>query len=488
MAQTTGFLAAEQFEGKLYSGGWVAGSERLETREPATGELLCEVGAADTAQVHEATRAAAAAQPAWAATDPLERMAILLRAAEVFEANHAEICDWLVREGGGVPFKAEAEFVGSIVELREAAALAPRARGELIPTVDGSLSSAVRVPVGVVGVIIPWNFPFALGMRSIAPALALGNAVVLKCDPNTPICGGFVFARAFEEAGLPDGLLHVLPGGAEAGAALTTAPDVGMVSFTGSTAAGRKVGASCGENLKHVSLELGGKNSFIVLEDADVDAAASNGALGAFMHQGQICMAVGRHLVHEKVADEYLEKLAASATNMPVGNPATDNVGLGPLINASQFEKVSSIVADSVAQGAEVRAGGEGQAPFFPATVLAAMTPEMRGWREEIFGPVAPVMTFSDDDEVIALANDTEYGLSTGIITGSVSRGRQIVSQLRTGMAHINGQTVNQDPRVPFGGMGASGNGSRFGGDANLDNFTQWRWITELAQPITFLY
>jgi benzaldehyde dehydrogenase (NAD) len=391
-----------------------------------------------------------------------------------------------VREGGAIPPKAQHEIRVTGEELREAAALAPRPRGEVIPEASGRLSIATRVPIGVIGVITPWNFPLILGMRSVAPALALGNAVVMKCDPNTPVSGGFSFARIFEEAGLPEGLLHVLPGGAEAGAALCTAPDVGMVSFTGSTAAGRKVGAACGENLKRVALELGGKSSFIVFEDADIDAASSSGAWGSFLHQGQICMASGRHLVHESVAAEYLEKLAARAAHLPVGNPATEQVALGPIINPGQFDKVQAIVSDTIASGAQVLAGGEGSSPFYPATVLAEMRPDMRAWREEIFGPVAPVMTFSDDDEAIALANDTEYGLSAGIFTGDSGRGRRVAGALRTGMAHINDQSVNDDARSPFGGMGASGNGGRFGGDANLDEFTQWRWITERSEGATY--
>lgn len=479
-------FAPDVLDGKLYSGGWVAGAGRLATLEPATGETLAEVGSADGEQVFAAVRLASRAQPGWGATDPYERANVLLRAAALFDVHREEIAGWLVREGGAIPPKADFEVGVAIKELQEAAALAPRTRGEVVPEPDGKINITMRVPVGVVGVITPWNFPLILGMRSVAPALAMGNAVVLKCDPNTPVSGGFSFARIFEEAGLPDGVLHVLPGGADAGAALTVAPQVGMVSFTGSTAAGRKVGAACGENLKRVALELGGKSAFIVLEDADIDAASSSGAWGSFLHQGQICMASGRHLVHEKVAAEYLEKLAARAAHLPYGNPNTEQVALGPIINPGQWEKVNAIVADTIGQGAQVLAGGEGSAPYFPATVLAEMTTDMRGWREEIFGPVAPVMTFSDDDEAIALANDTEYGLSAGIFTSSPARGRQIAGALRTGMAHINDQTVNDDPRTPFGGMGASGNGGRFGGDANLDEFTQWRWITERAVPATY--
>jgi benzaldehyde dehydrogenase (NAD) len=483
----TGFLTDDVLDGRLFSNGWIQADQRMDVIEPATGDVLASVGAATPADVFRAADAASQAQPAWGATDPYERARIMLAAADALEANADEIRDWIVREAGSIPPKGDVEVVNAAKELREAASLAPRLRGEVIPGVaEDRLDIAMRVPLGVVGVITPWNFPLILAMRSLAPALALGNAVILKADPNTPVCGGLVIARAFEEAGLPEGLLHVLPGGADAGEAVCNAPAVSMVSFTGSTAAGRKVGAACGANLKKVALELGGKSSFIVLEDADIDAASSAGAWGSFLHQGQICMAAGRHLVHESVAAEYLEKLAARASHLPVGNPNTDQVALGPIINPGQFDKVQSIVTQTIAEGAQVLAGGEGSAPFFPATVLAEMTPDMRGWKEEIFGPVAPVMTFSDDAEAIALANDTDYGLSAGVFTSSAGRGRAIAGALRTGMAHINDQTVNDDPRAPFGGVGASGNGGRFGGDANIDEFTMWRWISERGEPARY--
>jgi benzaldehyde dehydrogenase (NAD) len=479
-------LSPETLDGKLYSSGWVAGSERLSVTEPATGDLLAEVGAANADAVRRAAGIAAKAQAVWAETDPHERAAVLLGAARALEQSADEVASWLVREGGAIPPKAQFEVGLAVDELYEAALLAPRLRGEVLPSADGRLSIATRVPVGVVGVITPWNFPLVLAMRSVAPALALGNAVVLKPDPNTPVSGGLAFARIFEIAGLPEGVFHVLPGGAEAGAALCTAPEVGMVSFTGSTAAGRKVGASCGENLKKVALELGGKSALIVFDDADLDAASSSGAWGSFLHQGQICMASGRHLVHESVADDYLEKLSSRAAHLVAGNPNAEQVALGPIINPNQYAKVESIVADTVAAGAHVLAGGEGSAPFYPATVLSNMRPDMRAWREEIFGPVAPVMTFSDEDEAVAFANDTEYGLSAGIFTSNLARGRRVASALHTGIAHINDQTVNDDARAPFGGMGASGNGGRFGGAANIEEFTQWRWLTERSEPAVY--
>jgi len=270
----------------------------------------------------------------------------------------------------------------------------------------------------------------------------------------------------------------VLPGGAEVGEALVTDPDVRMISFTGSTAAGRKVGALAGHHLKKVALELGGKNSLIILDDADVDLAVSNAAWGSFLHQGQICMAAGRHLVHRKIARQFLDKLAETADRLPVGDPFREQVALGPLINQRQVERVQSIVDGSVGAGAKLRAGGTSEGLFYRPTVLGEVAPGMRAFEEEIFGPVAPVTVFDDEEEAIRLANATDYGLSAAIITASTSRGMELASRLRTGIVHINDQTVADEPHAPFGGSGASGNGARHGGPANWDEFSQWQWLT----------
>jgi benzaldehyde dehydrogenase (NAD) len=356
----------------------------------------------------------------------------------------------------------------------------------LLPNEQGRISMARRVPLGVVGVISTWNYPMIFAMRTGAPALALGNTVILKPDPKVPIVSGLVFAPIFEEAGLPEGVLHVLPGGLEAGEAICEAPEVRMVSFTGSTAAGRKVGALAGGNLKRVVLELGGKSAFIVLDDADVEKAASCGSFGSFYHQGQICMAAGRHIVHEKIADQYLEKLAEHAGKLPVGDPAREEVVLGPMISRRELDRVQEIVDDATGSGAELLAGGKGDAPYFPPTVLGGVSSESRAWNEEIFGPVAPVRTFSDIDEAVAMANDTEYGLSAGVYTAVPALGREIADRLNTGLVHIGDQPIYDDPIAPFGGVGQSGNGGRFGGDANLEELTQWRWITEQKEPASY--
>jgi benzaldehyde dehydrogenase (NAD) len=287
-----------------------------------------------------------------------------------------------------------------------------------------------------------------------------------------------LLARLFEDAGLPDGLLHVLPGAAGPGAALVEHPQTDAIAFTGSTAVGREVGAVAGRGLKRALLELGGNNALIVLDDADLDAAASAGAWGSFLHQGQICMQAGRHLVHEAVLDEYVDRLCTRAAKLTVGDPWTGPADLGPLIDARQLERVAGIVDATVAAGAVVRTGGTYDGLFYRPTVLAGVTPGMPAFTEEIFGPVAPVIAVRDDEEAVALANDTGYGLVAAIQTGSVARGEAIADRLRTGAVHVNDQTVNDDAASSFGGWGASGNGARFGARHSWDEFTRWQWLS----------
>jgi benzaldehyde dehydrogenase (NAD) len=393
-----------------------------------------------------------------------------------------------VRETGGILPKGEFEVGVAVGELREAAALTEHEARLVIEATPEMESIAVRVPLGVVGVISPWNAPLILSIRSVAPALALGNTVVLKPDVQTPISGGYAIAAALFAAGLPPDVLHVLPGDAEPGAALTTDPNVAMISFTGSTAVGRKVGEAAGRSLKRVALELGGNSPFIVLDDADIELATSAGAFGSFFFQGQICMASSRHLVHEKIADAYVKRLVERTQNLPVGDPATGQVALGPLINDQQLERVSGIVDRSVKAGAHVATGATHEGRFYRPTVLTGVTPQMPAFADEIFGPVAPVTTFRDDEEAIALANQTEYGLSSAIFSNDVPRAMRIAQRLNAGLVHINDQTINDNPKIPFGGFGASGNGGRFGSVANLEEFTTWRWMTirEKGHPYPF--
>ncbi|WP_274564432.1 benzaldehyde dehydrogenase [Streptomyces spiramyceticus] len=451
--------------------------------EPATGESLGRVALATADDVGAAARAAGAAQAAWASTPHFLRAAVLRRAGDLFAAHADELREWLVRESGSISGKADFELHVAAQECYEAAALASRPAGQVLPSEAPRLSYTRRVPVGVVGVIAPFNAPLILSIRSVAPALALGNSVLLKPDPRTAVCGGLALAAVFAEAGLPEGLLHVLPGGADAGQALVADPGVPVVSFTGSTAAGRAVGEAAGRQLKHVHLELGGNSALVVLADADLEGAVAQASWGSFFHQGQICMTTGRHLVHASLYEEYVERLAAKAESMVVGDPYREQVHLGPIIDRGQLAKIHGLVEASTAAGAKLVAGGTHRDLFYRPTVLAGVDDGTPAYVEEVFGPVAPVRSFSTLDEAAALASAGPYGLSLGIVTRDTALGLELADRIPTGIAHINDQTVNDEAVAPFGGVAASGTGARFGGEANLEAFTELRWTTVRREP-----
>ncbi|MGW9072603.1 aldehyde dehydrogenase family protein [Streptomyces yangpuensis] len=451
--------------------------------EPATGRTLATLGLAAPADVAEAALRARAAQRDWARTTHPERAAVLRRAGDLFTAHADELRQWLVRESGSIPGKADFELHVAAQECYEAAALASRPTGQVLPSEAPRLSFTRRVPAGVVGVVAPFNAPLILAIRSVAPALALGNAVLLKPDRRTAVCGGLALAAVLAAAGLPDGLLHVLPGGAATGAAVVADPLVRVVSFTGSTAAGRSVGELAGRHLKRAHLELGGNSALVVLRDADVGAAVAQASWGSFFHQGQICMTAGRHLVHASLYDEYVERLAARAEELAVGDPYREQVHLGPLIDRAQVDRVDGLVEASTRAGAKLVAGGTHRDLFYRPTVLAGVADDTPAYTEEVFGPVAPVRSFATEDEAVELASAGPYGLSLGIVTRDMGRGLDLAERIPTGIAHINDQTVGDEAVAPFGGVGASGTGARFGGEANLDAFTELRWTTARSTP-----
>jgi benzaldehyde dehydrogenase (NAD) len=446
--------------------------------EPATGDTLATVTLASAEDVGTAAQAGRAAQTEWARVPHFVRAGVLRRAGDLFAAHADELREWIVRESGSIPGKADFELHVAAQECYEAAALASRPAGQILPSEAPRLSYTRRVPVGVVGVISPFNAPLILSIRSVAPALALGNAVVLKPDPRTAVCGGLSLAAVFAEAGLPEGLLHVLPGGPDVGGALVADPKIPVISFTGSTAAGRSVGEAGGRLLKRVHLELGGNSALVVLEDADLDAVISTAAWGSFFHQGQICMTTGRHLVHQSLYEEYVERLAAKADSLAVGDPHREQVHLGPIIDDTQLAKVHGLVEASTSGGAKLAAGGTHERLFYRPTVLAGVDDRSPAYTEEVFGPVAPVRSFTTTDEAAALASAGEYGLSLGIVTRDAGRGLDLADRIPTGIVHINDQTVNDEAVAPFGGVAASGTGARFGGEANLEAFTDVRWTT----------
>ncbi|MFL9888618.1 aldehyde dehydrogenase family protein [Paraburkholderia agricolaris] len=475
---------ADAWRGKIFSNGWRnAHGGTVIVTEKATGEPLGEIGVASAIDVAAAVSAAKEAQHAWAALPGPKRGDIVREVSRLVLEHGDEIADQIVRETGSIGPKGQWEVHMTAREILEAAALGSQPGGILAASAElGRHSIARRVPVGVVGIITPWNSPFLLAARAVAPALATGNAVILKPDPQTPICGGVMFAQLFEAAGLPKGLLHVLPGAAPTGDALVRHPLVNMISFTGSTRVGREIGSIAGGMLKRVSLELGGNNPYIVTDDVDIEAAASAGAWGSFFHQGQICLTTGRHLVHERVAGAYVDALVRHAKLLRIGNPFKGDVHLGPIVNERQAANVDRVIANSAALGAKVLTGGARQGLFFEPTVLSNVTPGMPAFDEEIFGPVAPVTTFGSDDEAVALANETDYGLVAAIACSDLARAQYIADQLHAGIVHINDQTVLHEVYGPIGGVGASGNGYNHSTLTNADQFTEWQWVTTRTQ------
>lgn len=482
------FLDHALWGGNIYSAGWQPAADARDVLEPATGEPLLRMGLALASDVARAAQTAAAAQPAWAAMPPRERAAVFHRAAALFQQHFDELALYVTRETGAILPKGQHEIREAVAFCQIAASMPMQAQGQVLPSTPGRLSMARRVPHGVVGVISPFNFPLILTLRVVAPALAAGNAVVIKPDPRTPVSGGLLIAKVFEQAGLPAGVLHVLPGGPDVGEALVTDPQVAMISFTGSAGVGRRIGELAGRHLKKVSLELGGSNALIVLDDADLDVAASNVAWGAWLHQGQICMASNRVLVHESIAPAITERLVGKATHLPVGNGATEQVALGPLIDARQRDRVHAAVQASVAAGARLLAGGTYDGLFYKPTVLAGVKPGMPTFDHETFGPVVNLVTFKTDEEAVALANNSQGGLAAGVLSASVGRAMAVGNQLKAGMVHINDQTVNDDAVNPFGGPGIAGNGNSHGGPGDWEQFTTWQWLTvkDAATPFPF--
>jgi benzaldehyde dehydrogenase (NAD) len=465
------------------------GGGTIDVRDKASGEIFAVAGLADQADVDAAVASAREAQSAWADRSFADRAATLRAAAVALSGQAAELRELIMRETGCIGGKADYEIAAATSELIEAAALASRSPGELVPTTHpGRLSLSERIPVGLVGVITPWNFPLVLGMRVIAPALALGNAVLLKPSPETPVSGGLAIAGLFAAAGLPAGLFQVLPGDVEVGQRLVTHPDVAMIHFTGSTAVGRQIAATAGGLLKKVSLELGGNNALIVLDDADLDQATMIGAWSSFHYQGQTCITAGRHIVTEGIAKAYADGLAARANAITVGNTVTENVGLGPMINQRQLDRAKTLLEDAVTAGATVLAGGTTDGPFFRPTVVTGVPADSKLWTEEIFAPIAPIVVVKDADEAVALANDTGYGLVNSLLTADLFRGSQIARRLRAGMVHVNDATPQDEATAPFGGVGQSGLGGRSGGDANLEEFTERRWLTVNPGAVHYPY
>jgi acyl-CoA reductase-like NAD-dependent aldehyde dehydrogenase len=461
----------------------------FERLNPISGEVASTVAAASVEDARQAANAAAKAFPAWAATGPGQRRKLLLAAADRLQARAPEFGAAMAAETGATAGWAMFNVGLAADMLREAASLTTQIAGEVIPSNrPGSLAMAIRQPAGVVLSIAPWNAPVILGVRSLATPLACGNTVVMKTSEICPRTHRLI-VDALHEAGLPEGVLNAVSNAPEdAGEiveALIAHPAVRRVNFTGSTRVGRIIAETAGRHLKPVLLELGGKAPFVVLDDADIEQAVAAAAFGAYMNQGQICMSTERIVVDDKIADNFVAALAAKVKTLKAGDPRKANTPLGSVVDSRAAQRIDALVRDAVSKGGVLAAGGDVNGTIVDATLLDRVTPAMRIYGEESFGPVVSVVRVGSIDEAVRVANDTEYGLSSAVFGKDVNRAMAVARRIESGICHINGPTVHDEAQMPFGGVKDSGYG-RFGGKAGIAEFTELRWITIQDGPIHY--
>jgi vanillin dehydrogenase len=467
----------------LIGGSWTGaeGGRSFETTDPYTGETAGSAAAAGRDEARAAAEAAGEAFREWSTTPPAQRRELLQKAAALLMERAPEIAGIVTQETGGTFGWGMFNCKLAAGMLGEAAAQTTAVTGEVIPSdVPGLMAMGLRQPAGVVVGIAPWNAPVILATRAVATPLAFGNTVILKASELCPRTHGEV-VRALVDAGLPPGVVNLIThdagDAAEIVDELIAHPAVRRINFTGSTRVGRLVAENAARHLKRVLLELGGKAPLIVLSDADLGEAVAAAKFGAFMHQGQICMATERIVVERPVADSFAEQLGERAAALTVGDPRAQDTEIGPLVNRAALERVTALVDDAVQRGAEVVTGGEAEGPCYRPTVLTGVTREMRIYHEESFGPVVGIMSVDSPEEAVRVANDTEYGLAASVFGGHVPTALDLARQIESGICHVNGATVHDEPQMPFGGVKASGWG-RFGGKAAIEEFTELRWIT----------
>ena len=479
------------FSGQFINGQWRAGSSGrvAEDVNPFTGETLAEISLASVSDLDDAYSAAAAAQKLWRHTGPQKRMEIFQRVLQIIDERKDEIIAWLVRESGSTLLKASFEWAAVRGGLMEALTLPSRVEGRIMPIDSpGKQSFVFREPIGVVGVISPWNFPLALSHRSIAPALALGNAVVVKPAEDTPITGGLLIAKIYEEAGLPEGLLNVVIGDvADIGDAFTLHRVPKFISFTGSTRVGKHIGglAMGGRWLKRVGLELGGNAPFVVLDDADLDQAVRAAIVARFLHNGQICMSSNRLIVDARVYDEFVDRFTAHAATLKIGDPADPETVIGPLINQKQKDAACRRIAAGRDAGFDLRLQGPVEGMVVGPHVFANVDNSSAFAQSEQFAPIAPIIRAAEEADALRLANDTEFGLSSAVFSDDLARGLRFARQLEAGMSHVNDISVADFPFNMFGGEKNSGIG-RFNASWIVAELTVDHWVTLQEEPVAY--
>lgn len=484
-------LTPTAFTGQYIAGQWRSGSAGtvLQDRNPYDQSILTEIVLATRADLDSAYVAAANMQYEWARTLPSERAAVFYRAVEIIDARHSEIVDWLIAESGSTRLKAEMEWSSVRAATLAAAAMPYRIAGSILPVdVPGKESRVYRRPLGVVGVISPWNWPLHLSNRSVAPALALGNSVVLKPAEDTPITGGLLLASIYEEAGLPPGVLNVVIGEiSEIGDAFTLHPIPKFISFTGSTRVGRRIGelAVTGPTLKRVGLELGGNAPFVVLDDANLERAVDAAIVGRFLHQGQICMSSNRIIVEAGIYPRFVDAFVERARNLKVGDPRLADTVIGPLINQKQLDGALARLKAAKDAGIRQLLGAPHEGLLLPPQVFADVPNDSDLAQTEQFAPIAPLIRAVHEEDALRIANATEFGLSSAVFTSNEARGVRFAQGIDAGMTHINDITPNDEANVMFGGEKNSGIG-RFNSDWIIAELTTDHWISVQQEPRTY--
>ncbi|SIT80115.1 aldehyde dehydrogenase family protein [Edaphobacillus lindanitolerans] len=470
----------DPFTKQFIGGKWVSGSseKNIVDLNPYTGETILTIQSANQNDLEEAFQAAKEAQPGWADRTVAEKQGLFQKLIDVMLAEKEFIIEWLINESGSTRLKSGIEFDAALGIVKESMSFPTRMAGSILPSVFPNKENRIyRIPKGVIGVIGPWNFPFHLTMRSVAPALATGNSVVIKPASDTPVTSGLLIGMLFEKAGFPKGLVNVVVGkGSEIGDEFVVHPIPKLISFTGSTEVGRRIGENAGRNLKDVALELGGNNAMIVLKDANIKEAAKAAVFGKFLHQGQICMALNRFIVDKEIHDEFVNEFVDLVSRLKYGDPSHPSTFVGPVINKEQVERIQVDLDESIRQGAEMIYGGKVEGCLMQPTVLKNVTNDMPIAYNEIFGPVAVVIKAENESEAVEFADASPYGLSGSIFTEDRHHGVELAMKIETGMIHINDQSVNDEAHVPFGGEKESGIG-RFNGEWAIEKFTTIKWI-----------
>ncbi|MGG4456191.1 aldehyde dehydrogenase family protein [Brevibacillus porteri] len=465
------------------------GAKTLQDINPYNEEVIAEFKMANLEDIDAAYKAAANAKKEWDEVNAYTKSRMLARAVHYIEENEEEIIQIIIRELGGTRLKAFFE-IGLVKDIiREAATFPVRMEGKILPSpVDGKENRLYRIPAGVVGVISPFNFPFYLSMKSVAPALGAGNGVVLKPHEHTPITGGTLIAKIFEEIGLPKGLINVIVTDiAEIGDGFVSHPIPRILSFTGSSQVGCHIAQVAAKHFKKAILELGGNSALIVLEDADLQYAVNAAVFSRFTHQGQICMSANRVLVHQDVYDKFLDLYVEKVSGLKVGDPNDPDTVIGPLINQRQVTNLMATIEEAIREGAVPALKGEVKGNIVEPIVLTGVTTDMSIAAKELFGPAVCIMSFASEEEAIRIANETPFGLSGAIHTRDLERGAQMAKRMETGMIHINDGTINDEPIVAFGGEKHSGLG-RLNGQWSLEEFTTLKWISVQHKKRQFPY